>query len=70
PKTVRHISLAIERGLGIGNLKEIQVLGESIKSVKKQFSREISKEKLRRLYGLTDVKISRGKLKELWENRS
>jgi len=70
PNTVRHISLAIERGLGIGNLKEIQVLGESIKSVKKQFSREISKEKLRRLYGLTDVKISRGKLKELWENRS
>jgi uncharacterized protein (DUF362 family) len=70
PKTVRHICLAAERGLGIGTLKEIEVQGESIKNVMKKFSQELSEEKLRKSYGISDVKISREKLKKLWENRS
>lgn len=70
PKTVRHIRLAAERGLGVGELKEIEVLGEPIKSVRKRFSRELSEEKLRREYGLSDTTISRRKLRELWEKRS
>jgi uncharacterized protein (DUF362 family) len=52
PHEVRHVQMAAERGLGTGDLDRIRVLGDSIESVRKRFSREYSDEKLRS-YGLT-----------------
>jgi len=52
PRKVRHIQLAWERGLGVGDLREIEVLGESIETVRKKFSQEFSEEKLKS-YGLS-----------------
>lgn len=52
PSTVRHIQLAVDRGLGIGDLKAIAVLGESIEAVGKKFRREFSKKQKLRSYGL------------------
>lgn len=37
PGRVRYIKLAQEMGLGVSNLEEIEVLGESIENVKRQF---------------------------------
>ncbi|MDQ1279651.1 MAG: hypothetical protein QG670_913 [Thermoproteota archaeon] len=37
PRKVKYLRLAEERGLGISNLEEIEVLGESIKAVEKKF---------------------------------
>jgi uncharacterized protein (DUF362 family) len=70
PKTVRHIHLAEERGLGIVDLEEVEVVGEAIESVGKKFSRELSEEKLKRFYGLSEATVSRRKLRKLWENMS
>jgi uncharacterized protein (DUF362 family) len=47
PYGVRHVQMAAERGLGIGDLKRIRILGDSIESVRKCFSQEYSDEKLR-----------------------
>ena len=37
PKTVKYLTIADEKGLGVSSLEEIQVLGERIEDVKKQF---------------------------------
>ncbi len=37
PRKVKYLRLAEERGLGVANLKEIEVLGESISGVEKKF---------------------------------
>lgn len=37
PKRVKYLSLAEERGLGVSNIKEIEVLGVSIEDVKRKF---------------------------------
>jgi uncharacterized protein (DUF362 family) len=52
PYGVRHVRMAAERGLGIGDLERIRILGDSIESVRKCFSQEYSDEKLRS-YDLT-----------------
>jgi uncharacterized protein (DUF362 family) len=69
PTTVRHVQFAAERGLGIGELAKIEVLGEAIPDVAKPFSQALSEEKLRRSYGITDTAISRKQLRALWEKR-
>lgn len=51
PSKVGHIQLAGGRGLGINDLKKIDVLGEPIRTVSREFSREFSEEKLKS-YGL------------------
>lgn len=52
PQDVRHIQMAGRQGLGIGDLSRIDVLGDSISSVRKKFSQELSDEKLES-YGLS-----------------
>jgi uncharacterized protein (DUF362 family) len=52
PQDVRHIQMASLKGFGIGDLNEIEVLGDSISSVKKYFSQELSDKKLES-YGLS-----------------
>jgi uncharacterized protein (DUF362 family) len=47
PYKVRHVQMAAERGLGIGDLDGIRVLGDTIESVRKSFSQEYSIEKLK-----------------------
>jgi len=37
PREVKYLRLAEERGLGVSNLREIEVLGESIKGVERKF---------------------------------
>lgn len=37
PSRVKYLRLAEQMGLGVSNLREIEVLGESIEGVKKQF---------------------------------
>jgi len=37
PRKIRYLSLAEEKGLGVSNIKEIEVLGESIEDVKRKF---------------------------------
>lgn len=69
PTTVRHLQLAAERGLGIGEPAKIEVVGEAISTVAKRFSQALSEQKLRRSYGLTDTTISRKQLRALWEKR-
>ncbi len=69
PRTVRHVQLAAQRGLGISDLTQIAVLGTAIPAVAKPFSQALSLEKLRRSYGLTDTTISRAQLRALWEQR-
>ena len=69
PTTVRHLQLAAAQGLGIGELAKIEVIGEAIHAVAKQFSQALSEEKLRKSYGLTDAAISRKQLRALWEQR-
>lgn len=70
PSTVRHIQLAANHGLGIGDLRHIEVLGEPIEAVKKKFSQDLSERKLES-YGLSytlsneDLK----KMKKIFENR-
>jgi uncharacterized protein (DUF362 family) len=66
-QTVRHLQMASERGLGIGDLEDIAVVGESIRTVAKRFSQALSEEKLIKSYGLTDTTISKQTLKKLWE---
>ena len=51
PSKVGHIQLAGRRGLGVSALKKIDVLGEPIGAVRREFSREFSEEKLKS-YGL------------------
>ena len=67
PTTVRHVQLAAEQGLGIGALAKIDVMGEAIPAVAKQFSQALSEQKLRNSYGITDTTISRKQLRALWE---
>jgi uncharacterized protein (DUF362 family) len=67
PSTVRHLQLATEQGLGIGEIAKIEVCGEDISAVATRFSQALSEEKLRRAYGLTDTAISRAQLRVLWE---
>ncbi len=69
PQTVRHLRLAAARGLGVGDLKDIDVLGEPIHSVMKTFSQDLAVEKLKTSYGLTDTTVSRLELRRLWEQR-
>jgi uncharacterized protein (DUF362 family) len=52
PYRVRHVQMAAERGLGIRNLEKIRILGDSIESVRKSFSKDYSDEKLKS-YNLT-----------------
>jgi uncharacterized protein (DUF362 family) len=52
PYGVRHVQMAAERGLGIGDLERIRILGDSIESVRKNFSQEYSDKKLKS-YNLT-----------------
>lgn len=47
PYGVRHVQMAAERGLGMGDLERIRILGNSIESVRKSFSQEYSDEKLK-----------------------
>ncbi len=70
PQTVRHVRLAADRGLGVGDLTAIDVRGEAIQAVRKPFSQDLSAEKLRQAYGLSDATISRQQLRRLWEQRS
>lgn len=37
PRNIKYLRLAEERGLGVSNLKEIEVFGENIEEVKKKF---------------------------------
>jgi uncharacterized protein (DUF362 family) len=69
PTTVRHVQLAAEQELGTGDLAKIDVIGEAIPTVAKQFSQALSEQKLRKSYGITDTTISRKQLRALWEKR-
>ena len=42
PSEVKHLVLAMEKGLGTCNLDEITVLGEPIDGVKRKFQRSLS----------------------------
>ena len=46
PVSVRHVRMAAERGLGIGDLGRISVLGEPIESVRKAYNQDYSDEKI------------------------
>jgi len=46
PSTVRHIQMAAGRGLGVGDLGQINVIGEPIQRVARKFSQEYSDRKL------------------------
>jgi uncharacterized protein (DUF362 family) len=52
PGSIRHVQMAAERGLGIGDLERISVLGEPIESVRKEYSQDYSDEKIKS-YNLT-----------------
>lgn len=52
PGSIRHVQMAAERGLGIGDLERISVLGEPIESVRKVYSQDYSDEKIKS-YNLT-----------------
>lgn len=52
PKSVRHVQMAARRGLGVGSLEDINVIGDPIESIRKEFSQEFSAEKLKS-YGLS-----------------
>ncbi|MBT3283541.1 DUF362 domain-containing protein [Candidatus Bathyarchaeota archaeon] len=52
PLKVSHIQQAAERGLGISSLNYIDVLGDTLESVRRKFSTEYSDEKLES-YGLS-----------------
>jgi uncharacterized protein (DUF362 family) len=47
PGSIRHVQMAAERGLGIGDLDRISVLGEAIESVRKAYSQDYSDEKIK-----------------------
>ena len=49
PKNVKHLRLAEKKGLGTCNLEQIEIIGESIESVKKKFRRALSSRLLRYL---------------------
>ena len=49
PKNVKHLRLAEKKGLGTCNLEQIEIIGESIESVKKKFKRTLSSRLLRYL---------------------
>ncbi len=49
PEDVKHIRFAVEKGLGISDLNQIKILGESIESVKKKFRSSILSKFLGRL---------------------
>jgi uncharacterized protein (DUF362 family) len=66
PKTVNYLQLAQERNIGIADLKKIDVLGEPIKTVVKRFDRSFAENRLRR-YGYPKVKLSKKKIRQLWE---
>ncbi len=51
PKSIKHIEQAASRGMGVSNINQIRVLGESIDSVAKNYSTEYSPRKLE-TYGL------------------
>ena len=51
PNEIRHIQMAAQRGLGLANLNRIEVVGESIDSVRTRFRTEYSDRKLK-TYGL------------------
>jgi len=67
PRTVRHLKLAEERGLGVASLDEITVVGEPIEAVRKNFRRGFSKERLKD-YGF-DHDVGEEVLKPLWKGR-
>ena len=46
PGSIRHVQMAAERGLGIGDLERINVVGEPIESVRKPYSQDYSDEKI------------------------
>jgi uncharacterized protein (DUF362 family) len=52
PGSIRHVQMAAKRGLGIGDLERIKVIGEPIESVRKPFSQDYSDEKIES-YNLT-----------------
>jgi uncharacterized protein (DUF362 family) len=66
PTTIRHLQLAAERRLGIGDINAITVVGESIKAVMKPFSQTFALEKLK-AYNIDDPFISREELQKMWE---
>ncbi len=49
PEDVKHIRFAVEKGLGISDLNQIKILGESIESVKRKFRSSILSKFLGRL---------------------
>ncbi|MCK5563499.1 DUF362 domain-containing protein [Candidatus Bathyarchaeota archaeon] len=49
PKNVKHLRLAEKKGLGTCDLEQIEIIGESIESVKKKFRRSLSSKLLRHL---------------------
>jgi uncharacterized protein (DUF362 family) len=51
PNEIRHVQMAAERGLGVARLDRIDVVGESIASVRIRFRTEYSDRKLE-TYGL------------------
>jgi len=51
PNNIRHVQMAAERGLGVARLDRIDVVGESIASVRTRFRTEYSDRKLE-TYGL------------------
>jgi len=49
PEDVKHLRFAVEKGLGISDLNQIKILGESIESVKKKFRSSVLSKLLGRL---------------------
>ena len=49
PENVKHLRLAEEKGLGTCDLEQIEIIGESIESVKKKFRKSLSSKLLRHL---------------------
>lgn len=49
PKNVKHLRLAEKKGLGTCDLEQIEIVGESIESVKKKFRKSLSSKLLRHL---------------------
>jgi len=72
PEEVEYIRLAEERGLGIGTLEKIEVLGEPIARVQRKFDRSISEERRKgyaETYGPDCMSCSREELRRYWERR-
>lgn len=67
-KTIRHITLAAERRLGIADLDKVTVIGASIESVAKKYRQGFSLERLKK-YGF-DCKVGEEVLRPLWERVS